>query len=88
MVVVVGDPNNPDRSNTVREHRRHARLTQAQFAEQCSVSRQTIVAAEASDYAPSVYLALRMAEVLDTTVEALFAPHRLAATDSKEEATR
>jgi putative transcriptional regulator len=37
------------------------------------VSRQTIVAIEAGDYAPSVYLALRLAAVLGDSVEALFA---------------
>jgi putative transcriptional regulator len=49
-------------------------LTQAQLAEAAGVSRQTVVAIEAGDYAPSVYLALRLADVLATTVEALFAP--------------
>lgn len=83
---MVADPE--DRSNTIREHRREARLTQAQFAELCRVSRQTIVAAEAGDYAPSVYLALRMAEVLGTTVEALFAPNRVTPTDTTKEYLR
>ncbi len=37
-----------------------------------SVSRQTIVSIEKGDYAPSVKLALLLAETLETTVEELF----------------
>ena len=61
------------RVNAVRRHRQLADLTQAQLATGCGVTRQTVVAIEAGDYAPSVYLALRLAGVLATTVEALFA---------------
>ncbi|MGV8977054.1 MAG: helix-turn-helix transcriptional regulator [Cellulomonas sp.] len=62
------------RANTVRRHRQLADLTQAQLATDCEVSRQTVVAIEAGNYAPSVYLALRLAVVLRTDVESLFAP--------------
>jgi putative transcriptional regulator len=61
------------RVNTVRRHRQLADLTQAQLATECGVTRQTVVAIEAGDYAPSVYLALRLAQVLGTSVETLFA---------------
>jgi len=64
---------NPPRDNAVRAHRRLAELTQAELAERVGVSRQTIVAVESGGYAPSVYLALALADQLDTTVEALFA---------------
>jgi putative transcriptional regulator len=47
-------------------------LTQQQLADMVSVSRQTIVSIERGDYAPSVKLALLLAEKLGTTVEALF----------------
>ena len=47
-------------------------LTQAELAKEIDVSRQTVVSIEGGDYAPSVYLALKLAEVLDTTVEELF----------------
>lgn len=47
-------------------------MTQAALAEAVDVSRQTIVSIEAGDYSPSVHLALRIAAVLDTTVEQLF----------------
>jgi len=60
------------RSNTVRTARTAAGLTQAELAERAGVSRQTVVAVEAGDYAPSVYLALSLARHLDSTVEALF----------------
>ena len=63
------------RANTVRRHRQVAGLTQAQLAADCDVSRQTVVAIEAGDYAPSVYLALRLAAVLGTDVAPLFAPN-------------
>lgn len=63
------------RANTVRQHRHVAGLTQAQLASDCEVSRQTVVAIEAGDYAPSVYLALRLAAVLRTDVGSLFAPN-------------
>lgn len=36
------------------------------------VSRQTVITMETGDYAPSVYLALRVARTLGTTVEALW----------------
>ncbi len=60
------------RSNHVRAARTAAGLTQAELATAVGVTRQTVVAVEAGDYAPSVYLALALATRLDTTVEALF----------------
>ena len=61
-------------SNGVRQARRIADLTQAALAEQAEVSRQTVVSIEAGDYSPSVHLALRIAALLNTTVEELFGP--------------
>lgn len=58
--------------NTVREHRKAVRITQAELGALCNVSRQSIVSVEGGDYAPSVYLALKLAKALGTTVEALF----------------
>ena len=58
--------------NQVRRTRRMMELTQAELAKAIDVSRQTVVSIEGGDYAPSVYLALRLAEVLETTVEELF----------------
>lgn len=60
------------RRNRVRAVRRAVDLTQAELASQVEVARQTIVALEAGDYAPSVYLALAISARLETTVESLF----------------
>ncbi|WP_150460485.1 helix-turn-helix transcriptional regulator [Nesterenkonia ebinurensis] len=56
----------------VRTQRRSRGLTQAQLAKAVGVSRQTIVSLERGDYAPSVYLALRIGAELGTSVEELF----------------
>ena len=60
------------RRNGVRAARTAGGLTQAELARDVGVTRQTIVAVEAGDYAPSVYLALAIAERLGSTVEELF----------------
>lgn len=56
----------------VRVGRRAAGLTQQDLAKQVAVSRQTIIAMETGDYAPSVYLAIKVARALTTTVELLW----------------
>jgi putative transcriptional regulator len=53
-------------------------LTQADLAREVGVTRQTIVAVEAGDYAPSVYLALAISARLGGTVEQLFGENPLA----------
>ena len=58
----------------MRQRRRIVELTQAELATAVGVSRQTIISIEGGDYAPSVFLALRVARALDTTVEDLFDP--------------
>ena len=47
-------------------------LSQQQLADMAGVSRQTIVSIERGDYAPSVKLALLLAERLGAKVEDLF----------------
>ena len=47
-------------------------LRQQQLADMVGISRQTVVSIEKGDYAPSVKLALLLAEKLETTVEQLF----------------
>ncbi|MGC5629646.1 helix-turn-helix transcriptional regulator [Georgenia sp. Z1344] len=59
----------------VRERRKQHRLTQAELGALVDVSRHTVIAIEQGDYAPSVFLALRLARVLDATVEDLFGAH-------------
>lgn len=70
-IAVVTTQTSPQ-ANLVRRQRRANELTQAQLAKLVGVSRQTVISIEGGDYAPSVYLALRIATALDTTVEALF----------------
>ena len=65
------------RSNKVRAARTAAGFTQAELATASGVARQTVVAIEAGDYAPSVYLALSIAAELDCSVEQLFGEHEV-----------
>lgn len=58
--------------NNVRVERARIRMTQADLAERIGVSRQSIIAIESGKYIPSTVLALKMAEVFDCSVEALF----------------
>lgn len=59
-------------TNCVRVERTRHNLTQAELAERVGVSRQTIYALETQDYVPSTALALKLADVFDMSVEALF----------------
>jgi putative transcriptional regulator len=73
------------RTNGVRRARQLAELTQAELAAAAGVTRQTIVSVEAGDYAPSVYLALAIADRLHSTVEQLFGTTATSlATDAQE----
>jgi len=56
----------------IRVARRDAGLTQQDLAKAVEVSRQTIIAMETGDYAPSVYLAVKIARALGVSVEALW----------------
>ena len=58
--------------NTVRQHRKLANITQADFARRVGVSRQTIVSIEGGDYVPSALLAALIARELGVTFEELF----------------
>lgn len=59
--------------NVVAEMRSGAGLTQTELAALVGVSRQTIGAIEKGDYSPSTVLALRLAVVLRSRVDDLFA---------------
>lgn len=65
-------PESPTPRNRVREVRKERRITQAELAQACGVSRQTAISIEAGDYSPSVYLALKVATTLGSPVEDLF----------------
>ena len=58
--------------NRVREYREHKGLTQAQLAERVGVSRQSINYVENGSIAPSITLALRIADALGRNVSTLF----------------
>ena len=59
-------------ASPIRDRRKAFKLTQAELGDAVGASRQTIVAIEKGDYSPSVFLALRIARELGTTVEELF----------------
>jgi putative transcriptional regulator len=50
----------------------HNEMTQQQLAQQVGVTRQTIVAIEKGDYAPSLELAFRIALTFKLPLEAVF----------------
>jgi len=58
--------------NSVRELRARYRLTQQDLADKIEVSRQTIGLIEKGDYAPSITLVLKMANVFQVPVEQIF----------------
>ncbi len=58
--------------NKVRQRRLLADRTQEDLAKGVGVTRQTIIAIEKGNYTPSVLLALRLARILECSVEDLF----------------
>ncbi|GHN18359.1 hypothetical protein ME796_09580 [Lactobacillus delbrueckii] len=58
--------------NRIKEFRNKRKLRQEDLAEKLSVTRQTIIAVENDKYNPSLELAMKMANFLETTVEELF----------------
>jgi putative transcriptional regulator len=56
----------------IRTARKNAALTQQGLSTAVQVSRQTIIAMETGDYAPSVYLAIKVARALNVSVESLW----------------
>lgn len=59
-------------STTLKVQRAMRDLTQADLADMVGVTRKSINAIEAGRMVPSTVLALKLAQVLGTTVEALF----------------
>ena len=71
-----------DDHDTTRGARVHSRLAEtrqqrgiaaAELARRAGVSRQTVYAMEAGNYVPNTAVALRLARILEVTVEELFA---------------
>jgi putative transcriptional regulator len=60
-------------SNNVRRLRfEHGEMTQQQLADKVGVTRQTIIAIEAGNYAPSLPLAFRIAQTFGVSIEQVF----------------
>ena len=60
--------------NIIRNRRKELGLSQEELAKKCGVSRQTVNAIENNKYDPTLALAFHLAQVLGTTVDALFRP--------------
>ncbi len=59
--------------NRIREWRlTGAQMTQAELADACGVTRQTIIALEAGKYSPSLELAFKLANSLGRTLDEVF----------------
>lgn len=58
--------------NAVREFRTKVGLTQEELAQKIDVTRQTIGLIEKEKYNPTISLALKLCEVLNTTLNSLF----------------
>ncbi len=59
-------------SNRVKELRLQKDISQGKLAELVGVTRQTIISLEKGSYIPSLLLAMRISEVLETTIEQIF----------------
>lgn len=60
--------------NSIREKRKALGLSQEELARRCGVTRQTVNAIENDKYGPTLTLAFRLAETLESTVDGLFVP--------------
>lgn len=58
--------------NNIKKFRKAKKLSQAELAKLCDVSRQTINAIENDKYDPTLKLAMTLAKVLNITVEEVF----------------
>ena len=58
--------------NSIKVERAKKNITQAELARLAKVSRQTINAMELGKYVPSTVLALRLASIFGTEVNAIF----------------
>lgn len=58
--------------NHLKEYRAKIGVNQQQMGQLVGVSRQTISQIERGDYSPSVTLAIKIAKILDVSVEDIF----------------
>lgn len=59
-------------NNQLKAYRARLNINQSELGDLAGVSRQTISLIERGDYSPSVTLALKLAKICQTTVEAIF----------------
>ena len=59
-------------TNSIKVERAKRNITQAQLAENLSVSRQTINSIEIGKFIPSTLLALKIAKFFNSTVDEIF----------------
>lgn len=59
-------------TNTLKEARKKAHITQEELADALGVTRQTIIAIEKNRYSPSLTLALTIAQHLNMPIDAIF----------------
>lgn len=60
-------------TNQIRRYRfDRGEMTQQSLADACGVTRQTIIALEASRYAPSLELGFRIAHALNASIQEIF----------------
>ncbi|MFD1177137.1 helix-turn-helix transcriptional regulator [Paenibacillus puldeungensis] len=59
-------------NNKIKQFRKRLGLTQNQLAAECGVARQTINCVENSKYDPTLELAFKLAQILQTKVDELF----------------
>lgn len=60
--------------NQIKQSRTALKLSQQELAHRCAVSRQTINAIENNKYDPTLALAFKLANELQTPVDQLFQP--------------
>jgi putative transcriptional regulator len=70
-------PTHPRPANRLRGYREAARLTQQQLADRVGAGRSTIIRAEQGTQSPTLELADRIADALDTTIDELFTNRRV-----------
>ena len=59
-------------SNIVKELRAQKDISQGKLAELVGVTRQTIISLEKGSYVPSLILAMRISEALETPIDQIF----------------
>lgn len=71
--MIPGTPSTQPIENQIRRLRfEHGEMTQEALAKAVGITRQTVIALESSRYAPSLELAMKIAEVFSARVDEVF----------------